>query len=79
MTFKNFHSLAKKPEMRSRVGYSCFGSYDELLYLLGKEADFFKWEADNLKSRVAKDAARNGLKFTLEQIQFVNMCRNNEL
>ena len=79
MTFKNFYCLAKKPEMYSRVGYSHFDSYDRLLYLLGKDIDFFEWEVGNLKSPRAKDAARNGLKTTLEQIQFVNRCKNNEL
>ena len=79
MTFKNFHSLVKKPEIYSRVGYSYFGSYDDLLCLLGKEADFLEWEVGKCKSRAAKDAAKNDLKITLERIQFVNRCRNNEL
>ena len=79
MTFKNFHSLAKKPEMYSRVGYSYFGSYDELLYFLGKDVNFFKYQIGKSRSSVAKEVVMNDLKITLERIQFVNMCRNNEL
>lgn len=79
MTFKNFHCLAKKPEMYSHVGYSYFGSYDELLYFLGKDVDFFKKQVGRIGSGIAKEMARNNLKIALEQIQFVNRCRNNEL
>ena len=79
MTFKNFHSLAKKPEMYSRVGYSYFGSYDELLYFLGKDVDFFEKQVGRIRSGIAKKVAKNNLKIALEQIQFVNRCKSNEL
>ena len=78
MTFKNFHSLAKKPEMYSRVGYSYFGSYDELLYFLGQDVDFFKKQVGRVQG-IAKKVAKNNLKIALEQIRFVNRCKNNEL
>lgn len=79
MTFKNFHCLAKKPGMYSRVGYSYFGSYDELLYFLGKDVDFFKKQVGRIGDGIVKKVAKDNLKIALEQIQFVNRCRNNEL
>ena len=79
MTFKNFHSLAKKPEMYSRVGYSYFGSYDELLYFLGKDVDFFEKQVGRIRDGRVKEVAKNNLKIALEQIQFVNRCKNSEL
>ena len=79
MTFKNFHCLAKKPEMRSRVGYSYFNNYDMLLSFLNEDVNFFKYQIGKSRSSVAKEVVMNDLKITLERIQFVNMCRNNEL
>lgn len=79
MTFKNFCFLAKKPEMRSRVGYSYFNNYDMLLSFLNEDVNFFKYQIGKSRSSVAKEVVMNDLKITLERIQFVNMCRNNEL
>ena len=79
MTFKNFHSLAKKPEMYASVGCSFFSSYDELLYFLGEDVDFFENLIGKLRSVIAKEVAKDDLKITLERIQFVNRCKNNEL
>lgn len=78
MTFKNFHCLAKKPEMYSRVGYSYFNNYDMLLSFLNEDVDFFKKQVGRVHG-IAKKVAKNNLKIALEQIRFVNRCKNNEL
>lgn len=78
MTFKNFYLFAKRPEIYERVGYFYFESYRRLLYLLNEDKDFFEEQVNKFKSRAAKDSARNDLKITLERIQFVNKCKNNE-
>lgn len=46
---------------------------------LGKDVDFFKKQAGRIKDGIVKEMAKNNLKITLERIQFVNKCKNNEL
>ena len=50
-----------------------------LLSFLNEDVNFFKYQIGKSRSSVAKEVVMNDLKITLERIQFVNMCRNNEL